>query len=350
MFWERRSRRSPWPCPLGLADGGTGAGDGKAKTVVTCARTTFGGKITRVGMEAIGVRPDDSESGRILVVMLDPETVIKKGDAVANPTALAAGVHARFLVRACKSGDRRTLTARLILVPADPPAGTGDAKPTPPTEPKPTPPTTEPKPEQPKPPVEVCGQGETDAQLVVALRRLGHGADEVQRGCQGVAADGQRRHARAQERPGGLALGSEAGRLRPPRRRALPDRGNGARPAHRLPGGRCRAPRRSHRGRGRKPASPGDDGYRPSSALSAATSASSTATRSSSGSRASTGRGASSGGRVVDLAAEELRVALLLLARPPLEPHARASRSIRRSSVSSTSARPRTDAAARCAA
>jgi hypothetical protein len=152
--------------PLGLADGGTGPGDGKAKTVVTCARTTFAGKITRVGTDAIGVRPGDSETGRVLVVGLDPETVIKRADVTADPTVLAPGVLARFLVRACKSGERRTLRARLILVQADRPAGTGDTKPTPSTEPKLTPPPTEPKPEEPKPPVETCGQGETDAQLV----------------------------------------------------------------------------------------------------------------------------------------------------------------------------------------
>jgi hypothetical protein len=137
--------------PLGLADGGTGAGDGKANIVVTCARTAFAGTITRVGVDAVGVRSDDSEVGRILAVRLDPETVIRKGDAVADPTVLAAGAHARLLVRACKRGDRRTLTARLILVPADRPAGTGGTKPSPSTEPKPTPPTTEPNPEQPKP-------------------------------------------------------------------------------------------------------------------------------------------------------------------------------------------------------
>ena len=152
--------------PLGLADGGTGSGDSKARTVVTCARTTFAGTITRVGTDAIGVRHSDSETGRVLAVGLDPETVIKKGDVVSDLTVLAPGVQARFLVRSCRSGDRRTLTARLIVVPADRPAGTGDTKPVPPTEPKTTPTTTEPKPNEPKPPVAECGQGETDAQLV----------------------------------------------------------------------------------------------------------------------------------------------------------------------------------------
>ena len=64
--------------------------------------------------------------------------------------------------------------------------------------------------------------------------------------------------------------------------------------------------------------------YRPSSvsaARSAATSSSSAATRSSSGSRASTGRGDIAPADVVDLAAEQLRVALLLLAGPPFEAH-----------------------------
>jgi hypothetical protein len=152
--------------PLGLADGGTGAGDATAQPVVTCARTMFTGRLTRVGVDGVSVRADDSEAGRVLVVKLDPDTVIKKGDAVADPTVLVVGVRARFQVRACKSGDRRTLTARQITVPADKPAGTGNTTPPPSTEPAPPTTTTEPKPEQPKPPVEVCGQGETDAQLV----------------------------------------------------------------------------------------------------------------------------------------------------------------------------------------
>ena len=139
--------------PVGLADDGGGP---TAAPTVTCARTVFGGTILRVGVDSLGVRPGDSDTARALVVRLDGETVVKKGDAVAGRSALSVGKRARFLVRVCRSGDRRVLTARLIALPADPPAS-------PPTTTTPPPPPTEPRP---APVPEVCGQGEMDSVLV----------------------------------------------------------------------------------------------------------------------------------------------------------------------------------------
>src|SRR6476619_3796288 len=96
--------------PVGLADDGGGP---STTPVVTCGRTVFGGKILRVGVDGLGVRPGDSDTARAILVRLDGETVVKKGDAVVGRSALAVGKRARFLVRVCRSGDRRTFTARV---------------------------------------------------------------------------------------------------------------------------------------------------------------------------------------------------------------------------------------------
>jgi hypothetical protein len=138
--------------PIGLADDG---GGGPAKEpAVTCARTVFAAAILRVGVDGMSVRPGDSETARPVVVRLDRETVVKKGDVVTGRSALVAGKRARFLVRVCRSGERRIITARVITLAADPPAAT----PPPRTEPGPTP--------APAPTPEVCGQGELNTVLV----------------------------------------------------------------------------------------------------------------------------------------------------------------------------------------
>ena len=59
--------------------------------------------------------PEDSDTARAILVRLDGETVVKKGDAVVGRSALAVGKRARFLVRVCRSGDRRTFTARVCI-------------------------------------------------------------------------------------------------------------------------------------------------------------------------------------------------------------------------------------------
>ena len=146
--------------PAGLADGGGTMGDPpKAKPAVVCAGTAFAAKIVRVGTDGLTARP---ESGRLLVVRLTDETVVKQGDAVIDRSELAAGKRARFLVRSCRSEERRVLTAKVIVLVREGGGGTGDTQSPPPsTEPKP-----EPKPEPtPEPKLEVCGQGEMNTVL-----------------------------------------------------------------------------------------------------------------------------------------------------------------------------------------
>jgi hypothetical protein len=140
--------------PVALAD--DGGGGPTTKPTVTCSRTVFGGTILRVGVDGVLVRPGDSDTAKAIGVRLDDETVVKKGDAVVGRSALSAGKRARFLVRVCRSADRRVLTARVITLAADPP-------PAPPTTTTPPPTTTDPKP---APTPEVCGQGEMDTVLV----------------------------------------------------------------------------------------------------------------------------------------------------------------------------------------
>jgi len=149
--------------PVALAEDGTpGAREATSKPSVTCARTAFGGRITRVGTDAVAVRPGDSETGRALLVRLTDGTVVKQGDTVVDVSALSAGQRARFLVRACRSGDRKVLTALVILLAKKTDAGADTEKaPTMRTEPTPVMTTPEPKPDS-------CGQGETNA-LVVAV-------------------------------------------------------------------------------------------------------------------------------------------------------------------------------------
>lgn len=147
--------------PVALTEDGTpGQTEGTTKPVVTCARTSFGGRIARVGADAVAVRPGDSETGRPLVVRLTATTVVKQGDLVVGVSALAAGQRARFLVRACRSGDRKVLTALQILLAKKVETGAGTE--TTPSEPRKEPApgqTTEPKPE-------TCGQGELNTVLV----------------------------------------------------------------------------------------------------------------------------------------------------------------------------------------
>jgi hypothetical protein len=122
----------------------------------------------------VTVRPGASETGRTLVVRLTDGTVIRQGDAVADASVLVAGSQAKFLVRACRSGDRKALTAKLIVLPRDASAGSGnggggsgdDGKRTAPGTTTTITTTTEPKPDTPAPTTPVCGQGEMDAVLV----------------------------------------------------------------------------------------------------------------------------------------------------------------------------------------
>jgi hypothetical protein len=147
--------------PVALAEDGTpGAREGTSRPVVTCWRTSFGGRITRVGTDAVAVRPGDSETGRPLVVRLTDGTVVRQGDVVVGVSALTAGQRARFLVRGCRSGDRKVLTALVILLAKKAETG-GDRETTPPTRTVPTPVQTEPKQDS-------CGQGEVNAVLVAA--------------------------------------------------------------------------------------------------------------------------------------------------------------------------------------
>ena len=74
--------------PIGLSDDGGGGGEPDKAPAVTCARTVFAATILRVGVDGMSVRPGDSETGRPLVVRLDGETVVKKGDVVAGRSAL----------------------------------------------------------------------------------------------------------------------------------------------------------------------------------------------------------------------------------------------------------------------
>jgi hypothetical protein len=153
--------------PLALADDGGGASGSRPKPLLVCASTSFVGRITQVTTDAVTVRPGASETGRALVVRLTDGTVIRQGDAVADASALVAGARAKFLVRACRSGDRKVLTAKLILLPRGTSDTSGDDGKR--TEPGTTtaPTTTEPKPDTPAPSTTpVCGQGETDALLV----------------------------------------------------------------------------------------------------------------------------------------------------------------------------------------
>jgi hypothetical protein len=151
--------------PVALAeDGAPDKREGTSKPAVTCARTSFGGRITRVGTDALAVRPGDSETGRPLVVRLTDGTVVKQGDAVVGVSTLAPGQRARFLVRACRSGDRKVLTALAILLAKKVETGAGTET-TPPEPRKEATPTPTPQPE-PKPAQETCGQGELNTVLV----------------------------------------------------------------------------------------------------------------------------------------------------------------------------------------
>src|SRR6476659_1937499 len=118
--------------PVALSDDGTpGKQEGNAKPAVTCARTSFGGRITRVGTDAVAVRPGDSETGRPLVVRLTDDTVVKQGAAVVGVPTLSAGQRPRLLGRACRGGQRKRPTALVILLAKTAQTGAG-AETTPP--------------------------------------------------------------------------------------------------------------------------------------------------------------------------------------------------------------------------
>jgi len=150
--------------PVALSDDGApNGGDGTAKPALKCARTSFGGRITRVGTDAVAVRPGDSDAGRPLVVRLTDDTVVRQGDLAVGFSALAPGQRAKFLVRACRSGDRKVLTALVILLAKKVETG-GDSKTVPPARTEPAPTTTPTPTPTPKP--ETCGQGEMNTVLV----------------------------------------------------------------------------------------------------------------------------------------------------------------------------------------
>ena len=141
--------------PIGLADGGGTTGDPpKAKPAVVCAGTAFAATIVRVGGDAVTAR---LESGKPLVVRLTDETVVRQGDTVVDRSELAAGKRARFIVRFCRSEERRVITAKVIILARAGGVGTGDTQN--------PPPATEPEP-KPVPKPEVCGQGEMNTVLV----------------------------------------------------------------------------------------------------------------------------------------------------------------------------------------
>lgn len=140
--------------PLGMSDDGAGK-DGTAAPAVTCARTVFAAGILRVGVDSLSVHLGDSETARPIVVRLDQETIVRKGDVVFGRSALVVGKRARFLVRVCRSEERRIITARMITLAATPAA---DVPAPPRTEPSPSPTLT--------PTPETCGQGEMNAVLV----------------------------------------------------------------------------------------------------------------------------------------------------------------------------------------
>ena len=152
--------------PLALADDGGAHGGGRAKPFVVCSGTALMGRIVQVTADAVTVRPGASESGRALVVRLTDDTVIRQADATVDASALTAGLRAKFLVRACRSGERTSQTAKLILLPRVASGANGDdsmqSEPGPATSPA----TTEPKPDTPAPPAPTCGQGELDTVLV----------------------------------------------------------------------------------------------------------------------------------------------------------------------------------------
>jgi hypothetical protein len=151
--------------PVALSeDGRTEKQDGTQKQAVTCARSSFAGRITRVGTDGVAVRPGDSELGRPLVVRLTNGTVVKQSDVVVGASALAAGQRARFLVRACRSGDRKALTALAVLILKNVETSQGTGAET--REPrKESQPTTTPQP-VPRQAQDTCGQGEMNTVLV----------------------------------------------------------------------------------------------------------------------------------------------------------------------------------------
>ena len=147
--------------PIGLADDGPTTGDGpKTRPAVKCARGAFAGTILRVGVDGVLVKPARSETRKPLAVRLVDETVVKKGDAVVDRSALDAGKRARFYVRVCKREERRVITAKVIVLLPDAAAGDSPGDGT-------DPPTTEPKPE-PKPAEDACYTGEANL-VVVAV-------------------------------------------------------------------------------------------------------------------------------------------------------------------------------------
>jgi hypothetical protein len=149
--------------PVGLADdGGTKTEKSKDKSAVRCARAGFGGKIERVGDDALGVRAAISESGKVLVLRLTGDTVIKQGGGVVDRTALEVGKMGRFYVRACHRDERFLITAKLILLRDgnDGPSGEPPAKEDPPVK------VEKPGATEPKPAEDVCYTGEANVKIV----------------------------------------------------------------------------------------------------------------------------------------------------------------------------------------
>ena len=143
--------------PIGGAnDAQTAATPPSTNPAAECGRTVVGGRIARLGVDGLLLRRGGSEGSRGLAVKLTADTVIKQGDAVVGRSALAVGKRARIVVRGCRSGDRREITALVITLA--PGSDNGETK-DPPA-------TTEPPKTEPKPAPATCGQGETNAMLV----------------------------------------------------------------------------------------------------------------------------------------------------------------------------------------
>ena len=149
--------------PVALAEGGTpGQREGTSKPAVTCARTSFCGPdhARRDGRRrrAPGLLGDRSPARR----QAHGRHRCQAGRRPRRRLALAPGQRARFLVRACRSDDRKVLTALVILLAKKAetaPPGTE----TTPSEPKRDDPRRR---RPPKPSQETCGQGELNTVLV----------------------------------------------------------------------------------------------------------------------------------------------------------------------------------------
>ena len=209
--------------PVALAEGGTpGQHEGTSRPAVTCARTSFAGRITRVGTDAVAVRPGDSETGRPLVVQAHGRRPLSNRATPSSASRRSTpGQRARFLVRACRSDDRKVLDSA-----RDPPREEGrrpgatghgddalgaeagaDSAPTP---------------EPPKPSQETCGQGELNTILVAVSSSSITVRTTSSEGTKEWSVGAHGRHGRSQARPDRPRVHAPGRRSRARRARAVP--------------------------------------------------------------------------------------------------------------------------------